>query len=270
MKFSSTTGFSVALLPRISILNCRPVRGRRGVGRDTCQLHFRRARRSGARSCSKYSDRSFQVKVRIVVDQEWAPTWSSADRTRSSYSPAAGILCPPRPPQVSMSKVNATCAATITRCVRFPCALPITRRALRLHDRGPCPAARVAARARYLNRMAVVIAKPVLNSSTSRFISITDSAGKESAGTPDGDERNCLSRQQDAQRPPATAMAKDSVSNCRTMRPRAAPRAERTASSCCRCAPRQQQDRHVGATDPEEATPRAPNSKKSAGSNDGV
>ena len=88
------------------------------------------------------------------------------------------------------------------------------------------------------NAIAVAAAKPRLKSSTGRFISITDSAGKELDGSQAAINTRARQANNTPNAPPAKAMASDSVSSCRTIRPRAAARAERTASSCCRCAPR--------------------------------
>ena len=121
--------------------------------------------------------------------------------------------------------------------MRLPCALPITRRVLvcitlPMSGRESCSAGEMP------NTIAVAIAMAVLNISTGRFISITDSAGKESAGSQAAINTTLLHAINTPSAPPAAAIASDSVSNCRTILPRAAPSAARTASSCCRCVPR--------------------------------
>ena len=107
---------------------------------------------------------------------------------------------PAAPAAVSISSVSATCSATITRCVRLPCALPITRRVLDCmtlptSGRESCNAGEMP------NTIAVATASAVLNSRTGRFISITDSAGKESDGQPGGHQRQAPPRDEHAERP---------------------------------------------------------------------
>ncbi len=79
--------------------------------------------------------------------------------------------------------------------------------------------------------IAVRNAKLALNISTGRFISITDSAGKELDGSQATIKPRLLHATSTPSAAPATAITNDSVSNCLTILPRIAPSAARTASS---------------------------------------
>ena len=121
--------------------------------------------------------------------------------------------------------------------MRSPCALPITRRALVCATR-PRSGRESWSAGQTPNTIAVTTASAVLNSSTGTFISMTDSAANELVGTQATISARPFHAISTPSAAPATAIASASVNSCRTIRTRAAPSAARTASSCCRCAPR--------------------------------
>ena len=72
-------------------------------------------------------------------------------------------------------------------------------------------------------------------------------------------------RQDPEQRCRRTAIPSDSVNSCCTIRPRPAPSAARTASSCCRCAPRASSRIETFAQPIRSSEATAPNSRYSVG-----
>ena len=152
----------------------------------------------------------------------------------------------------------------MTRWIRRPCALPITRRALACATR-PRSGRESWSAGQTPNTIAVTTARAVLNSRTGRFISMTDSAANELVGTQATISARPFHAINTPSAAPTAAIASASVSNCRTMRTRAAPSAARTASSCWRCAPRTSSRIDTLAQPTSSSDVTAPSSRKSLG-----
>ena len=112
--------------------------------------------------------------------------------------------------------------------------------------------------------IAVTTASAVLNSSTGRFISMTDSAANELVGTQATINARPFQAIRTPSAAPATAITSASVRSCCTMDSCGA-KADRTASSCWRCAPRTSSRIETLAQPTSSSDVTAPSSRRSRG-----